>query len=190
MVGTIISAISFSLGALYSGRIITGLGIGQALAVTTVYLVEIAPPDTRGISASLLELYVVAGVMVGYFVAFAFRNLPSSLAWRAPFIVQSGVALVLAVGTMFIPFSPRWLVQKTRINDAEKVLTDTREISLTREELFDIQKRLTETAEQPKAAFQEMFRPRYLRRTLLGIFVMIGLQLNGVSLDSYAPVLT
>lgn len=188
MVGTIISATSFRLGTLFVGRIITGMGIGQALAVTTVYLVEIAPPDTRGASASLVELYVVSGVMVGYFVAFASRNLPSSLAWRTPFIVQSGVALVLAVGTLFIPFSPRWLVQKNRIKDAERVLNDTRDISLAREELFDIQKRLTESAEQPRPAFQEMFRPRYLRRTLLGIFMMIGLQTNGVSLASFVSL--
>ena len=181
-VGTAISAASNNLGALFGGRIITGMGIGQALAVTTVYLVEITPPKTRGAWTGLLELYIVSGVMVGYFVVYGSRNLPSSLAWRTPFIVQSGIALVLAFGTIFIPFSPRWLVQKNRIREAERVLNDTRGTSVAREELLDIQRNLVERAEQPEAAFQEMFRQRYLRRTLLGIFVMIGLQMNGVSL--------
>ena len=182
LVGTIVSATSFTLGALFGGRVITGLGVGLALAVTTVYLVEITPPETRGAWAGLLELYVVAGVMIGYFVVFGSRNLPSSLAWRVPFIVQSGNALILAVASLFIPFSPRWLVQRNRVGEAERVLNNLRGRSIAKEELLDIQKSLEQTADQPGVAFQEMFRPRYIRRTLLGIFIMIGIQMNGVSI--------
>lgn len=189
-VGTLISAVSRNLGMLFGARVITGLGIGQALAVTTVYLVEITPPDTRGIWSGLLELYIVSGVMVGYFVVYGSRNLTNSLAWRTPFVVQSVNALVLAFGTIFIPFSPRWLIQRNRVAEAGKVLTNTRGNSLAREELVEIQRTLAQSTEHHEGAFQEMFRPRYLRRTFLGIFVMVGLQMNGIDAVLYfAPII-
>lgn len=181
LVGTIISAVSFSLGALFAARMITGAGIGLALAVATVYLVEIAPSKTRGAWASLLQLHVVLGVMLGYFVVFASRNVSGSLAWRIPFIVQSGNAMILAGGSMIIPFSPRWLVQKDRIADAQKCLELLRDSSMVEQELGDIPRSFSKGTQAPGVAFGEMFKPRYLRRTLLGIFIMIRLQMNGVS---------
>ena len=163
------------------------MGVGQALAVTTVYLVEITPTETRGAWAGLLEFYVVFGVMVGYFIVFASRNLPNSLSWRIPFIVQAGNAMVLAAGLLFVPFSPRWLVQKSRVADAETVLINLRK-GVAARELIGIQSSLAQRTEQPEGTFLEMFSPRYRRRTLLGIFIMVGLQVNGVSLDALTVI--
>ena len=70
MAGTVFSAAGVNFGMLVAARIITGVGAGQAILVTTVYRVEIAPVETRGITACLLQLYVVAGILMGYFITF------------------------------------------------------------------------------------------------------------------------
>lgn len=54
MAETIISAACLSLEALFGARIITGVGIGTAISVATVYLVEISPSTIRGSLVGLL----------------------------------------------------------------------------------------------------------------------------------------
>ena len=179
MAGTIISAGCSDLGALFSARIITGAGIGTAMSVATVYLVEISPPAVRGSLAGLLQLFITIGVAVGYFIAFGSRNLENSLAWRIPFICQSTAALVLCIGSFFIPFSPRWLVQTKRSEAAQKILARLREPAVAEQELREIEESIAQGA-QECAGFTEMFDRRYLRRTLLGVFMMVCLQMNGV----------
>ena len=188
LVGTIISAASSSFGSLIGARIITGIGIGQAMSVTTVYLVEIAPAKRRGVTAGLLQFYLVIGVTVGYFVAFGSRNLQGSIAWRTPFIIQSGIALILCIGMLFVPFSPRWLIQADRKGEAQRVLRQLRDREDAEQELLEIEASLFQGIDRSSANFMEMFQPRYLRRTLLGIFLMICLQMTGVSSLSLAHI--
>ena len=82
MLGTIISAASPNFVSLIIARLITGLGAGQTIAVTTIYLVEVAPLETRGTSASLLQLYISSGIALGYFIAFGSNRLSGGIAWR------------------------------------------------------------------------------------------------------------
>ena len=183
VVGTIISAASPNFASLVVARIITGVGVGQAMSVTTVYLVEIAPPELRGRSASLLQTYIVVGLTLGYFITLGSRNLQNSIAWRIPFIVQSIMALVLCVGMMIMPFSPRWLVQIGRKEEAQRVLGHLRISEVAEQELNEIENSISESSESSNARFMEMFERRYVRRTFLGIFLMICLQMNGVGLQ-------
>ena len=180
LIGTIVSAASPNFASLVSARIITGLGSGQAISMTTVYLVELASPEIRGLAASLLQLYIVSGITIGYFVAFGSHNLHGSMAWRIPFIFQSGIALILCVGMIFMPFSPRWLVQAGRSNDARQVLIKFREPHQIEPELHDIEVSLE--MQHWSADFAEMFARRYFRRTTVGILLMIALQMTGASL--------
>ncbi|GFF76258.1 high-affinity glucose transporter [Aspergillus lentulus] len=136
LTGTVISASSPSFAALIVGRLITGMGMGQAISVATVYLVEIATADIRGVTACLLQLFVVVGIMIGYFIAYGSHQLSGSLAWRLPFIVQAVMAAVLSLGLLFLPFSPRWLVQAGRSDDARRVLTKLRTEAAVDSELW------------------------------------------------------
>lgn len=162
-------------------RLITGFGLGQAIAVTTVYLVEIAPKNIRGVVTCMLQTYVVLGVTVGYFVCFGSQNLEGTIAWRTPFILQSCFALILAVGMMFLPFSPRWLCQKGRFEEARQVLSKMRRWTAVEGELEEIQSGVSTHDNDNSTKWVEMFHRRYLGRTLLGIFIMSFQQLTGVS---------
>ncbi|GAQ06887.1 high-affinity glucose transporter [Aspergillus lentulus] len=142
LIGTVISASSPNFAALIVGRLITGMGMGQAISVATVYLVEIATADIRGVTACLLQLFVVVGIMTGYFIAYGSHQLSGSMAWRLPFIVQAVMAAVLSLGLLFLPFSPRWLVQAGRSDDARRVLTKLRTATAVDFELSEIQQSL------------------------------------------------
>lgn len=180
LLGTIISAASPNFASLIVARLITGLGAGQTIAVTTIYLVEVAPLETRGTSASLLQLYISSGIAIGYFIAFGCNRLTGAIAWRLPFIVQASFALILCVGMLFQPFSPRWLVQAGRSEDARHVLAKVRPEQRVQAELIEIENSLAQDLRGSNAAFPEIFGRRYIKRTTIGVLLMMLQQTTGV----------
>ncbi|PYI07785.1 sugar transporter [Aspergillus sclerotiicarbonarius CBS 121057] len=188
LVGTVISACSPNFASLIVARLITGVGMGQAISVTTVYLVEIAPAEGRGVVACSLQLYVVIGIMAGYFITYGTQYLTGSMAWRVPFIIQAAMAAVLSVVMLLMPFSPRWLVQVGRIEDARVVLRKLRPDSVVDEELREIENSLR--SRQATASMAEIFGRKYISRTALGVFLMTFQQLTGIDVVLYyAPIL-
>lgn len=180
LIGTVISAASPNFAALIVARLITGMGMGQAISVATVYLVEIATADIRGVTACLLQLFVVIGIMTGYFIAYGSHDLAGSMAWRVPFIVQAAVAAVLTLGLLLVPFSPRWLAQAGRNDEAKRVLGKLRTPSAVDSELAEIQRSLQSDRHKTLATWGEIFGRKYVGRTSLGIFLMSFQQLTGV----------
>ncbi|KAL4881022.1 general substrate transporter [Aspergillus karnatakaensis] len=190
LIGTIISACSPNFASLIVARLVTGIGIGQAVSVTTVYLVEIAPVTIRGVAACFLQTYVVFGIMTGYFVAFGSSNISGSMAWRVPFIIQAAVAVALCVGMFFVPFSPRWLAQVGRIEDARQSLCQIRLSTAVDAELDEIRQSLDPEKPHETASIKEIFSRKYRSRTALGVFLMSFQQLTGIDVVLYyAPIL-
>ncbi|KAL4888254.1 sugar transporter [Aspergillus ambiguus] len=190
LIGTVISAASPNFASLIVARLITGVGMGQAISVVTVYLVEIAPADIRGVAACSLQFAVVFGIMAGYFIAFGTQNLPGSMAWRVLFIIQAAIAAIFALGMAFMPFSPRWLVQVGRPGEAQRVLHKLRTASAATSELVEIQQSLLSGRQEKAASFAEIFQRKYIGRTALGIFLMSFQQLTGIDVVLYyAPML-
>jgi len=156
--------------------------MGQGISVVTVYLCEIAPANMRGTLACMIQLFITIGIAVGYFITFGSATISSGLSWRLPFIVQAVFAVILATSAIWIPFSPRWLVERGRKDDAIKVLRGLRD------ERDDVEKevsgidvaRMNQEKCEDQATILELFERRYIVRNLLGIFLMSFQQLTGV----------
>jgi MFS family permease len=130
-IGALQSASSSNLRQLFIARAIYGVGIGISLGTSVVYLVEIAPATHRGRFGCMSQLLITVGIAVAYLTASQSSKLPDSAAWRVPFMVQASVALVLAAGIPFLPYSPRWLMQNGREAEAELTLLKLRNVSPT-----------------------------------------------------------
>lgn len=48
----------------------------------------------------------------------------SDLSWRFPLLMQSVIGVVLAIGTLFLPESPRWLLDTDQDEEGMGVLAD------------------------------------------------------------------
>ena len=58
-----------SIGMVYAGRFIAGIGIGQTTVVAPTYLAEIAPRAIRGLCVGMFSGSVYLGIMLGYFAS-------------------------------------------------------------------------------------------------------------------------
>lgn len=56
-----------NLGAVYAGRFIAGLGVGQTTVVAPVYLAEISPASVRGLATCFFTGAVYLGTVLAYF---------------------------------------------------------------------------------------------------------------------------
>jgi sugar porter (SP) family MFS transporter len=84
-----------------------------------LYVTEITPTAQRGKLAVMAPLTATAGILISYLVGYA---LSGTGAWRAMFGVAIIPSLILMVGMLFAPDSPRWLVRRGRIDAARAVL--------------------------------------------------------------------
>jgi hypothetical protein len=79
-----------------------------------------------------------------------------------------------------MPYSPRWLIQRERIDEARAVLQSLRCTSeIAEEELRLIQGSLEEQSRE-HSTYREIFQKRYIRRSVLSVFLMSFQMLCGV----------
>lgn len=72
-----------------------------------------------------LQVFINAGILVGYVSNFGFSKLPLNLGWRFMLGLGAIPSVLLAVGVLAMPESPRWLVMQGRLGEAKRVLYKT-----------------------------------------------------------------
>lgn len=112
------------LGAIYAGRVLTGLGIGGCLGLAPIYVSEISPAAIRGKLVGCWEIAWQVGGMVGYWINYGvLENLePSRKQWLIPFAIQLVPSGLFWALTVALPESPRYLIAKGNMDQARENL--------------------------------------------------------------------
>jgi SP family sugar:H+ symporter-like MFS transporter len=183
-VGALLAALAPSVGVLVAARVIIGLGVGSAALVVPLYLSEIAPTEVRGAIASLNQLMIVGGILAAFIVN---AILASSGNWRLMLGLAAVPSLVLLVGMLFMPETPRYLVHAGEEETAREVLEDLPGDEPPEERIGEI--REVEQQEEGGTGLAALWRAKWVRPALL---VATGLavfqQLVGINtIIYYAP---
>ncbi|MDE2448605.1 MAG: sugar porter family MFS transporter [Gammaproteobacteria bacterium] len=122
--GAIACALAPDRSALAAFRFLLGLAVGGASVVVPTYLAELAPPEIRGRLVTQNELMIVSGQLLAFAVNAVIAHTwgESHTVWRWMLGVAALPGVVLGVGSMFLPESPRWLIGRARAAEAEAVL--------------------------------------------------------------------
>ncbi len=109
--------------SLVAFRFIGGLGVGGASVIAPMYIAEISPPSLRGRMVGLFQFSIVFGILTAYFSNFFIGTLGfEMLEWRIKFGVEVLPALIFISLLFTIPQSPRWLISRSKTDEALNVL--------------------------------------------------------------------
>lgn len=102
-------------------RFMGGLGIGASTIAAPAYVSEIAPAKDRGRLVSLYQFNIVLGILIAFLSNYLLRDAGEN-AWRWMVGVMAFPAFFYTLIVFTIPESPRWLLSKSRTEEAKKVL--------------------------------------------------------------------
>src|SRR5947207_5576117 len=170
-------------------RTITGIGIGADLAIVNAYINEVAPGARRASYTSMIFIMSALGAFFGIWLGLILTTPPAPFPLGLPFAVAGPMfqgngwrimygigALLAVVGILLrfqLPESPRWLISRGRVDEADKIVTSMEERA--RKSLLDLPAPAAEIPVQAAAArisYAEIFSNRlYLQRTILLVIV-------------------
>nr|AXS58685.1 ITR1 myoinositol transporter-like protein homeolog f [Epichloe coenophiala] len=107
------SACAQSWQGLFAARFVMGIGIGAKNATVPIYSAEMAPARTRGALVMFWQLWVVAGIFLGFAANVIVKD-TGKIAWRLQFGSAFIPSFLLLIGIFFCPESPRWLMKHDR----------------------------------------------------------------------------
>ncbi|KAK4744988.1 hypothetical protein SAY87_011300 [Trapa incisa] len=123
--GSLLMGLAPNYAFLMFGRFVAGVGVGYALMIAPVYTAEVAPASSRGFLTSFPEVFINAGILLGYVSNYAFSKLPVHLGWRLMLGVAAIPSALIGLSVITMPESPRWLVMQGRVGEAKRVLVRT-----------------------------------------------------------------
>ncbi|MGH9158521.1 MAG: sugar porter family MFS transporter [Vicinamibacteraceae bacterium] len=177
------TAVATNMPVLYLFRFVGGVAIGIASVVSPMYIAEIAPARIRGALVTMNQLAITVGglcsVVVCYFLSF-------SGAWRWMFASEVAPVIVFAVGLLYVPRSPRWLMAKGRHREAMDVLERVHGTVEARRERAAIE----ESLQEAQGTLAELFRPGLRMALVAAVGLAFFQQWAGAStVATYAPLI-
>ncbi|KAF2176383.1 general substrate transporter [Zopfia rhizophila CBS 207.26] len=212
-IGSVLQTAAMDYAMLTVGRLIGGIGIGMLSMVAPLYISEVSPPEMRGALLVLEEFAIVLGIVIAFWTTYGTQYILSEWSWRLPFLIQIFPGLVLGVGIVFLPFSPRWLSYRGRDQEALQSLAKLRQLLTTdtrvQQEWFEIRAEVAfkkEISQERHPGLQDRskrsrikleivswtdcFKKGCWRRTIVGCGVTFFQQFVGINaLIYYSPSL-
>jgi sugar porter (SP) family MFS transporter len=185
--GAILTGAASSPAFLAGARIVLGVAIGISSFTVPLYISEISPAKIRGALVSSFQLMITIGILVSYFSDLAFADESNPFSWRWMFYVGVFPAIILFVGMLFLPETPRFLIGKGKDEAGRRVLS-----KVESPELVEISiKKIKEDIAADKAAntnWTEIFKPWLRTALFIAIGIMFVQQFVGINtIIYYAP---
>ncbi len=167
-------------------RVIGGIGVGLASAITPMYIGEIAPADIRGKMVSFNQFMIIFGMLVVYFVNWGIANGQSiewinDIGWRYMFASEAIPALIFCLLLFFVPETPRYLAMQNQDKKALSVLTKINGSSEAKTILSEIKATVRSTDQAKK---EKIFAYGKLV-IVVGILLSIFQQFVGINVALY-----
>ncbi|MFY9985867.1 MAG: MFS transporter [Chthoniobacterales bacterium] len=181
LLGTALSASSWNFVSFALFRFLTGSGIGGEYAAINSAIDELIPARIRGrIDITINATYWIGAALgaVGTYLLLNPIVIPTSIGWRAVFVLGALLGSVIIIFRHWVPESPRWLTIHGRKEDADKIVKDIeQQIDAHQRDWPDSSlKKLTVRVRSHtplKEIWETIFR-RHRARALLGFVLMIA----------------
>ncbi|KAF9513762.1 hypothetical protein BS47DRAFT_1376618 [Hydnum rufescens UP504] len=192
VVGGAVQTATTGYNVMVLGRLVSGAGVGLLSTIVPIYQSEVSPANHRGKLACIEFTGNIIGyassVWVDYFCSYIY----SDWSWRLPLFFQCAIGAILALGSLLMPESPRWLIDHDFDEIGKAVIIDLHGGDLNDEqalhEFDEIKEAVMRELEAPDRSYSMMWR-KYKYRVLLAMSAQAFAQLNGINVISYyAPL--
>jgi len=174
-------------------RIVGGVGIGLASALSPMYIAEVAPTHLRGRFVALNQMTVVIGILgaqvINLLIAeavptgasdeFIRASWNGQVGWRWMFYACAVPSAAFLLLTFLLPESPRWLLKAGKGDKAFPTLKKIGGEDYAREEMANIQATLNDVTE--KVDFKELFKPKFRTVLIIGVVLAVFQQWCGIN---------
>lgn len=166
-------------------RILGGIGVGLASAISPMYIAEVAPSEIRGKLVSCNQFAIIFGMLVVYFVNYLIKESMTEdelvmSGWRYMFASEAFPAAIFGVLLFLVPKTPRYLVMEGNDEKALGVLERINGSKRAREIFADI-KAVTADKTEPLFSYG-------IAVVVIGILLSVFQQAIGINaVLYYAP---
>jgi sugar porter (SP) family MFS transporter len=182
-----------NIATMVIGRLFAGFAVGMLSATIPNYCSEVAPPSVRGLLAGMQQWMLGLGFVVAQWVGYGSSKATGPFSWRFPLSLQVLPAIILGAGILFLPESPRWLLEHEKSEQAKRTLEtlhlkrDGSNVDFVDREFLEIRDAiLAEKAETKSVTWKVIFtNAPYRRRVILACGIQAFTQTSGVNVIGY-----
>ncbi|EGW07945.1 Proton myo-inositol cotransporter [Cricetulus griseus] len=120
-----------------------------------VYIAEVSPPNLRGRLVTINTLFITGGQFFASVIDGAFSYLKKD-GWRYMLGLATIPAVIQFLGFLFLPESPRWLIQKGQTQKARRILSQMRGNQSIDEEYDSIRNSIEEEEKEVTAGLSAL----------------------------------
>ncbi|CAN8264922.1 unnamed protein product [Cochlearia groenlandica] len=187
--GALLNGFAINLEMLIIGRLLLGVGVGFANQSIPIYLSEMAPAKIRGALNIGFQLSVTIGILAANLVNYATPKLQNGIGWRLSLGLAGVPAVMMLVGSFFLPETPNSILERGNKEEAKKILQKIRGTMNVEHEFTELCN-ATETSKRVKRPWMNIGKARYRPQLTFCTFIPFFQQLTGINVIMfYAPVL-
>ncbi len=165
-------------------RVIGGIGVGLASAVSPMYISEISPAHIRGRLVSFNQFAIIFGMLVVYFVNWGIARGQTiewinDIGWRYMFLSEAIPAALFGILLLFVPETPRFLALS---NHDEKALAVLSKVNGSKEKAQTILQEIKSTVDQKIKAKLFSYGKTVI---VIGILLSVFQQFVGINVALY-----
>ncbi|MHC4975496.1 MAG: sugar porter family MFS transporter [Planctomycetota bacterium] len=188
LISAIGCAFAWDWYSLLAFRMIGGLGIGGASVIAPMYIAEISPAHLRGRLTALAQFNIVLGILLAYLSNYliSLGNF-GDIEWRVMLGVEAVPAMMYLALLGLTPRSPRWLIAKSRDDEARITLQ-----KLGAVDTASLDEEMDSIRESIRSEHHNLNEPFITRRyrvpIMLAVVIAMFNQLSGINaVIYYAP---
>jgi SP family sugar:H+ symporter-like MFS transporter len=171
-IGVILQTAATHIPLFVAGRFFAGYGVGMISATIPLYQSETSPKWIRGTVVGAYQLAITIGLLLAAIVDNATKDHDNSGSYRIPIAVQFAWALILFIGCIFLPETPRFLIKMGKPNEAAKSLSKLRRLDVEHPALLEELSEITANHEYElslgKATYLDCFKGNLGKRLATG----------------------